>query len=165
VADIVAEAGLSKSTFYDHFGSKEDCFVELHGRTSSQMLQTAVTRAEETIALGAYECLVAVIRALVGYADRNPRLAEVLRVELGAAQPVVRARREENFRRLIHFFATLGRRLGSELEDDELELTATILVRGVTDILARLRSKPETLDERLAQVARLGCRAFGLTLS
>jgi AcrR family transcriptional regulator len=162
VADIVAEAGLSKSTFYEHFSSKEDCFVELHRRTSTQMLRGAVETAEATVAAGAYECLVAVIRSLVGYADRNPRLAEVLRAELGSSQPVVRDQREENMRRVIHFFVTLAHRLGSTLEADELELSATITVRGVTDILGTLRRDPETLDERLAQIARLGCRALGL---
>ncbi len=162
VADIVAEAGLSKSTFYEHFSSKEDCFVELHRRTSAQMLRGAVETAEATVGAGAYECLVAVIRSLVGYADRNPRLAEVLRAELGASQPVVRDQREENMRRIIHFFVTLAQRLGTTLEPDELELCATITVRGVTDVLGTLRRDPESFDERLAQIAHLGCRALGL---
>jgi AcrR family transcriptional regulator len=162
VADIVAEAGLSKSTFYEHFSSKEDCFVELHRRTSAQMLAGGVATAEATIAQGPYECLIAVIRSFVGYADRNPRLAEVLRAELGASEPVVNAQREENLRRTIHFFVTLGRRLDTPLDGDELDLVATILVRGVTDILGLLRRDPESLDARLSQIARLGCRAFGV---
>jgi AcrR family transcriptional regulator len=160
VADIVAEAGLSKSTFYEHFSSKEECFVELHRRTSAQMLQTAVDAAEANIAAGSYDCLLAVIRAFVGYADRNPRLAEVFRANFGEAQRVVQARREENFNRVVHFFVTLGRRLGSPLDADELELTATILVRGVTEILADLRRSPDTLDDKLSQIARIGCRAL-----
>lgn len=162
VAAIVSEAGLSKSTFYEHFGSKEECFAELHRRASAQMLRTAVEAAEATAAAGAYECLVAVIRALVAYGDRNPRLAEVFRAELGESERVVRAQREENFRRMVHFFVTLGRRFGSPLPTDDLELTATILLRGVTDILGGLRREPQTLDARLAQVAHLGCRAFGV---
>jgi AcrR family transcriptional regulator len=162
VADIVAEAGLSKSTFYEHFTSKEDCFVELHRRTSGQMLQGGVETAEATIASGPYACLSAVIRSFVGYADRNPRLAEVLRAELGSSEPVVNAQREANMRRTIHFFVTLGRRLGTTLEGEELELCATILVRGVTDILGTLRRDPGSLDDRLSQIAHLGCRAFGI---
>jgi AcrR family transcriptional regulator len=162
VADIVAEAGLSKSTFYEHFSSKEECFAELHRRTSAQMLRGAVVVAEATIAKGAYECLVAVIRSLVGYSDRNPRLAEVLRSELGTSQPVVRDQRDDNMRRVIHFFVTLGRRLGSPFDGDELELNATILVRGVTDVLGTLREDPATFDDKLSQIARLGCRAFQL---
>jgi AcrR family transcriptional regulator len=162
VADIVAEAGLSKSTFYEHFSSKEECFVELHRRTTAQMLRTAVETAEATIKQGAYECLVAVIKAFIGYADRNPRLAEVLRAELGTSEPVVNEQREDNLRRTIHFFVTLARRLGTPLDGDELELCATIVVRGVTDILGNLRTEPELLDERLSQIARLGCRALGI---
>lgn len=162
VADIVAEAGLSKSTFYEHFGSKEECFVELSRRTAAQMLTGAVDTAEATIDKGPYECIVAVVRSLVGYADRNPRLAQALRADMGASQPVVQEQREENLRATIHFFVTLARRLGSPLGDDDLELATAIIVRGVTDVLGQLRSDPETLDQRLGQISHLGCRAFGL---
>jgi AcrR family transcriptional regulator len=162
VADIVAEAGLSKSTFYEHFSSKEDCFVELNRRTSGDMLQGAVDVAESTIDRGAYECIVAVVRSIVGYADRNPRLAQVLGSELASAHPAIRLQREENMRRLIGFFVTLARRLGSPFDADDLELSTTIIVHGVTDVLGSLRRHPETLDDRLAQIAHLGCRAFGL---
>jgi AcrR family transcriptional regulator len=163
VADIVAEAGLSKSTFYEHFSSKEECFVELHRRTSSQMLRGAVETAEATIAHGPYGCILAVIRSLVGYADRNPRLAAALRASLGATQgePAVTQQQSENMRRIIHFFTALAHRLESPLPPDELELTATVLVRGVTDILGTLRERPDELDDRLDQIARLGCRALG----
>lgn len=162
VADIVAEAGLSKSTFYEHFGSKEECFVELSRRTAAQMLKGAVDTAEATIDQGPYECIVAVVRSLVGYADRNPRLAEALRADMGASQPVVQEQREENLRRTIHFFVTLARRLGSPLDTSELELATAIIVRGVTDVLRPLRNDPVVLDEHLSQIAHLGCRAFGL---
>lgn len=163
VADLVAEAGLSKSTFYEHFSTKEDCFVELHRRTNAQMLRSAVETAERSINQGPYECLVAVIRSFVGYRERNPRLAEVLSAEFGgAAQTEIQNQRDESFRRTVHFFVTLGRRLGSQLSADELELSATIVIRGVTDILPALRSEPQSFDERLSQIALLGCRAFGL---
>jgi AcrR family transcriptional regulator len=162
VADIVAEAGLSKSTFYEHFASKEECFVELTRKTSAEMLRVAVSTAEAAIDRGAYTCLYEVIRAFVGYPDRNPRLAEVLRAGVSASQPSVDAYQYENLRRTIHFFVTLARRLGSPYSDEELDLTATVLVRGVTDILADLRKDRSTLDERLQAVARLGCRALGL---
>lgn len=161
VADIVAEAGLSKSTFYEHFQSKEDCFVELHRRTSDQMLRSALDTAETSMSKGAYECLYAVIKAFIGYRERNPRLAEVLRAEFGgSSQPEIRVQREDNLRRVVDFFVKLAQRLGSQLPADELELHATIIVRGVTEILASLRQSPETLDARLSQIAKLGCRAF-----
>jgi AcrR family transcriptional regulator len=161
VADIVAEAGLSKSTFYEHFASKEECFVELNRRTSAEMVRTAVDAAEAAIDRGPFTCLYEVIRAFVGYPERNPRLAEALRVGVGTSQPSD-VHRDEAFRRTIDFFVALARRLGSRYTDDELALTSTVLVRGVTDILADLRKDRLTLDNRLRAVARLGCRAFGL---
>ena len=126
------------------------------------MLRAAVQTAEETISLGASACIAAVIRSLVGYRDRNPRLAEAMSTDLGSSQPAVRVQREEAMRRVIHFFAVLGHRLGSGLDPEELELSATIVVRGVTDILGDLRKDQETFDEKLAQISRLGCRAFAL---
>lgn len=164
VADIVAEAGLSKSTFYEHFSSKEECFTELSRRTSAEMLATAVEAAEANIGGGAYACLYAVIRAFVGYPERNPRLAEALRAGLGASQPS-EANRDDNLQRIVGFFVALSRRLGSPLDDDELELTATVLVRGVTDILTDLRKDRATLDDRLQAVARIGCRALQLDIA
>jgi len=164
VADILAEAGLSKSTFYEHFASKEECFVELNRRTSTEMLRTAVDTAEAAIEKGAYTCLYDVIRAFVGYPDRNPRLAEALRAGL-SAQPSVGTQRDEALRQTIHFFVTLARRLGSPFDERDLELTAAVLVSGVTDILADLRKDRSTLDDRLRSVAQLGCRAFGLDSS
>lgn len=165
VADIVAEAGLSKSTFYEHFSSKEECFVELNRRTSAEMVATAVQAAEANIERGAYTCLYEVIRAFVGYPERNPRLAEVLRAGLSASQPTVQTHRDDNLTRIVGFFVALSRRLGSPLDDVELDLTATVLVRGVTDILADLRKDRATLDDRLQAVARIGCRALRLDVS
>lgn len=161
VADIVKEAGLSKSTFYEHFASKDDCILELYRRTSAQMLLAGVNTAEATIDKGPKTCLLEVIRALVGYTDRNPRLAAVLGSELGESD-AIRKQREENRRRTIAFFTTLARRLDTRLDGDALELTSTILVRGVTEILADLRRSPETLDARLATIASLACRAWEL---
>lgn len=164
VADIVAEAGLSKSTFYEHFGSKEECFIEVNRRTSTEMLRLAVQTAEATIDGGAFVCLYEVIRAFVGYPERNPRLAEALRAGLSASQPAVAAQRDDALRGTIHFFVTLARRLGSPFPEDELELTATVVVRGVTDVLADLRKDRGTLDDKLRAIARLGCRSLGLAL-
>ena len=162
VADIVAEAGLSKSTFYEHYSSNEECFVELNRRTSAEMLETAVAAAETNIDRGAHTCLYEVIRAFVGYPERNPRLAEVLRAGLSPSQPTVQTQRDENLRRIVGFFVTLSRRLGSPLDDAELDLTATVLVRGVTEILTDLRKDRASLDDRLRTVATIGCRALGL---
>ncbi len=40
IADLVAEAGVSKRTFYEHFGSKEACFLALYRAASASALRT-----------------------------------------------------------------------------------------------------------------------------
>jgi len=40
IADIVREAGVSKRTFYEHFGSKEACFLMLFRAVSASALRT-----------------------------------------------------------------------------------------------------------------------------
>jgi len=39
VADIVRRARTSRRTFYEHFSSKEDCFVALHTETNVEMVR------------------------------------------------------------------------------------------------------------------------------
>lgn len=165
VADIVTEAGLSKSTFYEHFGSKEDCFLELYQRTNASMLREGIEAAEANIARQPYEAVLAVVRALVGYVERDPRLAEVIRAELGPAQPVIRKQREETIDKLVALFVTLGIRLGASLDPNDLEVSGQVIVQGVTVILPDLEQDPSGLDERLQAIARLCCRALGLPAS
>lgn len=161
VADIVAEAGLSKSTFYEHFSSKEECFVELHRRTSARMLHAGIQAAEAAEDASPYERILAVCKALVGYVERDPRLAAAMRTELSAAQPAIRGQRAENQRRIIELFAVLAKRCGTPLDDDEVEITARILVLGVIELLPDLERDPDWLDETLRAVARVACRAWG----
>lgn len=162
VADIVAEAGLSKSTFYEHFDSKEECFVELYRRTSAGMLRAGVEAAEACDTSDPYGSILKVIRALIGYVSVDPRLANVIREELASAQPVIRSQRTENVRRIIGLFEALGRRLGTPLEDDELELTGTIVVTGVVNLIPELQRAPGGLEAQSERIARLCCRALGL---
>lgn len=157
VADIVSEAGISKSTFYEHFDSKEACFLELHRATSSQMLRAALRAAEETLPQGARACISAVIAALSGYSARDPRLARALGPELGAHVPAIAAQREQNLRRITELIETVARRLGTTLPDDELDLAATVLVRGVVATMSGGQ-----LRNRVDELASLACRAFAL---
>jgi AcrR family transcriptional regulator len=162
VADIVAEAGLSKSTFYEHFDSKEECFVELHERTSVGMLQAGVAAAEANIETGPFEAVLSVIKALLGYVDQDPRLARALRAELGAFQPAIQEQRQHNLRGIADLFVTLATKLGTTLDPGDLDTSATVIVHGVTAILPDLDRRTQDFDRHLEAFARLGCRALGL---
>lgn len=40
IADVVREAGVSKRTFYEHFASKEACFISLYRQVATAALKT-----------------------------------------------------------------------------------------------------------------------------
>ena len=46
VAEIVAGASVSKRTFYEHFKTREDCFVELMRRIGVSMARELIRTAE-----------------------------------------------------------------------------------------------------------------------
>lgn len=162
IADIVAEAGLSKGTFYEHFDSKEDCFLDLYRRTNSGMLRAGIQAAEANFHLGAYTTVLGVVRALTGYASRDPRLAQAIGGMLGAAVPAMRAEADANRERIIDLFVVVSRRLHTSLETDELRLSARVLVYGVISVLPGLRRRGSDLNSELEAVARLACRGLGL---
>jgi AcrR family transcriptional regulator len=102
VEHIIADAGVSRRTFYERFGNKEDAFIAAYDLIVAQLL--AAVRAQfgkgstwvERIGLG----LDALLRSL---AD-EPRLARVCVVEVFAAGPNALARRDaamERFRELL----------------------------------------------------------------
>jgi AcrR family transcriptional regulator len=162
VSDIVSQAGLSKTTFYEHFRSKEDCYIELHRRVSAAMLREGIAAADEAIDRGPFETVLAVMQAMTGYVAQNPRLADVLRDEVSASHPAITQERNDNQRRTVELFIRLGQRLESPLSKEELKLSSTVLVQGVIAVLPQLRKKPARFDENLRSIARLACRGMGL---
>jgi len=84
--DLVRLAGVSKTTFYEHFGSKQECFLAtLDGITSQVTERVSVTYSQE----GDFrERLVAALTAFMNLMVSEPEAAMLTAVEslaLGAA--------------------------------------------------------------------------------
>lgn len=80
IADVVAEAGVSRRTFYEHFTGKPDCFIALYeaaSRNALKVLREAIAPAQHweqqlERAIGAYlQCIAA-----------NPVLLRTLFIEI-----------------------------------------------------------------------------------
>ncbi|MGE0098369.1 MAG: TetR/AcrR family transcriptional regulator [Hydrogenophaga sp.] len=91
IAAVVAEAGVSKRTFYEHFSGKDDCFLALYRAASGSALRTLREAVDPTQpwqhqverALGAY----------LAHLAAGPELVRMLFVEihhLGSAGAEVR---------------------------------------------------------------------------
>ncbi|MGI9217730.1 MAG: TetR/AcrR family transcriptional regulator, partial [Hydrogenophaga sp.] len=91
IADIVREAGVSKRTFYEHFASKEACFLALYRGVSASALRTLSesVRPEKPW----HHQIEAALNAYFAHLSAGPRLLRTLFVEvhhLGEEGAVVR---------------------------------------------------------------------------
>lgn len=113
IADLAAQARVSKRSFYEHFSDKADCFIalyELASLNSLRVLRDALdarrdwhTQVEQ--ALGAY----------LGHLAGNPALLATLFVDIMALGPAGLAARRRSTQRFADFIiAVAGPALGAE---------------------------------------------------
>jgi AcrR family transcriptional regulator len=136
VADVVRRAGVSRSTFYELFASKEACFLDGY-RAGVDGLAQAVRdavrearaagdggwRAELRAGVGAY------LRALEG----DPALARTYCLEIHAAGPAALDARTEALRGFAERYARTARRAGLRAPHPESLL---VLTAGTEQLVA-----------------------------
>jgi len=101
IAAVVAEAGVSKRTFYEHFTGKDDCFLALYRAASESALRTLREAVDPTQpwqhqvehALGAY----------LAHLAAGPQLVRMLFVEIHQLGEVGAAVRREVMQSLADF--------------------------------------------------------------
>ena len=107
ITDIVGRAGVARRTFYEHFESKEACFLAAYDYTAEQMI---------TPLLSAFEPVDDVMTRAAGYVEAilnalasRPALARMLIIEVGTGGPAAIARRLEMHRRIAGAIVNLNR--------------------------------------------------------
>jgi AcrR family transcriptional regulator len=108
IADVVAEAGVSKRTFYEHFASKEDCLLACYAEASARLMEITRT-AVEGVRPGPERVEVAV-DAYYAALDEGGRLTIAMLTEIQAAGAGGRAARRKG----VHDYARLIRELVHE---------------------------------------------------
>jgi len=94
VADVIVGAGVSRATFYEHFDSKEDCFVAAFDACADIMLAT-LEDARDTAEGTPVERLDRVLASCLDLVAAEPAFARTFFVEVYAAGPRAIARRAE----------------------------------------------------------------------
>ncbi len=147
VADVLAEAGTSRTTFYKHFDNKRECFLAAYDLAVERILGAAEAACEEEACWRdrARSGLGAVVELLS--ADRA--LAQTAIVEVSAAGAEARRRHSVAIGRLAGLLES-GR---TPHREKELELppnTALMAVGGVAGLIL-----DELREDRAASLPRL----------
>jgi AcrR family transcriptional regulator len=125
VAEIVAEAGVSRATFYEHFDNRDDCFLAAY-RQAAAGLREAVGAAWRGVP--AERGLGNAVIALLDWAMAEPEAARLVLVEALGGSPAVRAEREELARDLATELHQLAERDGA----GPLQIPPAALFGGIT---------------------------------
>lgn len=132
IADVVAEAGVSRRTFYEHFDGKPACFIALYEAATHQSLQ--VLRQALDPARPWHTQVPAVLGAYLGTLAASPALTRTLLVEvlqLGAEGLVARRRAHEELATFIAVIVNGGPGVEGRLTQD----LALAIVGGVHELL------------------------------
>lgn len=153
ISNITKAAVVSRRTFYEHFESKEDCFLTAYDVVLEQIRERVLAAAE--VEEGWAEKVRAGIAALLRFFAAEPELARLGMVESFSAGPQI----AERHRQAIESFIPLLRlgRVGL-LEGDDAdalpETTEDAIVGGMALLIARrvITGQAERLEELLADL-------------
>jgi AcrR family transcriptional regulator len=157
VETIVARAGVSRRTFYEHFRNKEDVFLAAYDavvRQQARQIQRAYFK-EKTV----HDRLRAGIRAYLEFTAGQPEVARMCIVEVLAAGPRAMAKRSEAMR----MFADIIEDNINELIPGctRAALTAETIVGGIHEVVLsriladRTDELPAMADELLTAILML----------
>lgn len=165
IAQIVALAGVSRRTFYEHFGSKDGCFAELIVRACAAAMKVEIEAAEPQIPNGPYATFLAMVEA---WSDMmRDSVAYPLSGELSATlwaeaqkpdSPLAEAMGQMLLQAAGLFFVA-ARRLGSPLDDELLMLATRQQVIAMVQAVKPRKGKHHTKEHQL--LAQVMCVAFG----
>jgi AcrR family transcriptional regulator len=148
VRKLLAQAGLSRRTYYDLWKDKEDCYLDAYGEIAAQLTARAAASVERGDT--PRERVQLAVEELAAFCIEEPDAACACIVEGLAAGQAARAKRGELIEAIA---ATIAPALG-ELRPDgpNPELTARATVGGVLELLyAPLARRDVAALRRLAE--------------
>ena len=135
IAHITRHAAVSRRTFYEHFASKDDCFVAAYDTVMSELDRRVGEAFEQEDEWP--QAVRAGIEAMLEFLTAEPHLARLSMVEALVAGPVVVERYDAAIQSLVPYF-----RAGREGRSEEVlaglsTTTEEALVGGIVSLISR----------------------------
>ena len=135
IGHITRHAAVSRRTFYEHFSSKDECFVVAYDVVMEELRERIATAFEEEDDWP--DAVRAGIAAMLRFLAAEPNLARLCMVEALVAGPVVVERYDSAIRNLVPYFEA-GREGRSDAVLARLSpTTEEALVGGMVSLISR----------------------------
>lgn len=140
ISAVVALAGVSRRTFYEHFETKDACYAELLLRMGVTCIRRFIEVCEERIADGPYETFLGIITAWAELISGGRPLARPVSTDLlsharsdpngplGAANAMIVDLQ-------VEVLVVACKRLGSQLDDEHLHLVVRQQFLGLIGVI------------------------------
>ena len=156
---IAREAGMSKATFYEHFGNKEECILALFDAAIDVVVEGIAQAALDHGGDTPQGRIRASVRAFLEVIDAFPDQAQTLLVEIIGAGPRAAERRDVALARVAEYIDDANR---ADAEAGVVQRLASphdsfAIVGAIVELASRqLRTKePEDMRELEPVIARL----------
>lgn len=149
IAHITRAAAVSRRTFYEHFSSKDECFVAAYD-TVMKELQERVTAAFEATEEWP-QAIKAGIEAMLRFLATQPSLARLCMVEALVAGPAVVERYDAAIQSFVPYFQEGREGRSPEILSRLSPTTEEALVGGMVSLISRriIAGKTEELEDLL----------------
>jgi AcrR family transcriptional regulator len=135
ITDIVARAEVSRTAFYEHFESKEECFLAAYGQMAAAMREAVVASGREVA--GWREALDLGIATYFQWFSERPEVAAAFLVEIRVVGGRALDARARVVEQMTHRMRLLGQRARREQPElPKLEDIAYASIITTTDELA-----------------------------
>ena len=154
VADVIARAGVSRRTFYEHFDNKEECFLAAYDAGVDAMLAAVDAAIGSALADGPLAIARAGTARYLETLAANPAFARTFLVEVLAAGPRALERRAAVHARFAEQLAVVHRAARSSAPEPGphvFRACVGAIYELVTDHVLRhgAESLPSLLDDRV----------------
>ena len=149
IAHITRHAAVSRRTFYEHFASKDECFVAAYDTVMTELRERVAQAFEE--ADDWPHAVKAGIAAMLRFLAAEPNLARLCMVEALVAGPVVVERYDAAIQSFVPYFQSGREGRSPEVLARLSPTTEEALVGGMVSLISRriIAGKAEELETLL----------------
>jgi len=160
IADITRHAAVSRRTFYEHFTSKDECFVKAYDTVMEQLRERVgeAYQAEDDWP----HAIKAGIAAMLAFLATEPNLARLCMVEALVAGPIVVERYDAAIQSLVPYFRKGRKGRPREVLDRLSPTTEEALVGGMVSLVSRriFAGRTEDLEQLLPDLVEFALTPY-----